>query len=325
MTKSVAEVVYREWIRVDAGRPGVSDCDTDGGAEAVAPADRGGHAAASVSDGTILAMCGADRTGSSFDDVWELRVTRSDAGGDAISTDAAWRRALGSDGKPVCITPARSGVTAASLGADRNDSDTVVVFGGQDPMSGVCFNDTHIMQRRKAGSHDGAWALERVAAGAPTPPARHSHVCIGLDDRLMLLFGGASTSHGLLNDVWIFDSHEKRWSLQKTEGSSPIAREMAAGVVVRKQRRATEEQQPSDPADGNPPDETRVFPGELHVSTRGLHASKRDGLNICATNIMHVPSLINTNVHTRVRALTHAYSISLSMERSRNRHPRRSE
>ena len=230
MTDDEVEVVYRAWARVDDGDDGARADNDDSSVGDRAPAGRGGHAVASASDGILVVAGGADRTGASFDDVWELHM-RAPATGAAPSR-ASWRRAEDAEGRPVSIAPARSGAAAAGLG-----DGTVVVFGGQDPVSGTCFNDTKVLRRRPREDGGGAraWTVECVAPGRPAPPPRHSHVCVRLDARLMLLFGGASTTHGLLNDVWVFDAHEMLWSLKSTCGPTPPPREMAAAAAVRRE------------------------------------------------------------------------------------------
>ena len=269
MSADTVEVVYREWMRVDVmtrtqKESGIESKNSAGEDKDVdehriegigagdRPVGRGGHAIAHLNGeqcdtdiqdsssssapthSSYLLIGGADRSGTAFGDVWELRCAFADAASPSQGSHRAadtwtWTRCIDAHGNELNIPP-RSGATAVAMGA------RVVLFGGQDPVSGSCFNDTIILERVHVGGglSPSVWTWRRSmpSESSPAPPARHSHVCTSASSRLMVLFGGASHTHGLLGDLWIFDTDTESWTHRKPDGESPAPREMAAATRI---------------------------------------------------------------------------------------------
>lgn len=143
----------------------------------------------------------------------------------------------------------RTGASAIAI------DDCVYIFGGQEPMTGLCCNE--ILTLNVKTRH---WTTVCPASGKPPP--RHAHTVGRLGQHSFLVFGGASQSHeygstvvGLLGihmwinassahivsqicvcrvlaDVWVFNTMSLEWKLVLPRGSAPAGREMAAGVMI---------------------------------------------------------------------------------------------
>ena len=256
MSQDDAETIYREWRRVSDIADDKKESTSKNG---LFPSGRGGHCIVSMpfptrtrhlkdrlddnNNSIALLLGGGDRTGSAFGDVWEMEVMTNDRENKSATLDAdasnlgriVWKRARNQDDDHFDIPP-RSGATSVCF----ESRGVVVIFGGQDPISGTCFNDIIILQRHELETvtdveqspYYWSWRRSQSPSGSLSPPPRHSHVCACVSDRLMVLFGGASQTHGLFNDVWVFDIDEETWSLKSTSGHIPSSREMAAAAVI---------------------------------------------------------------------------------------------
>jgi len=60
-------------------------------------------------------------------------------------------------------------------------------------------------------------------SGASPPASRGLHSMVALDDRTLLIFGGAPQRGGFLNDVWTIDLQDNKWTdmTSKIEGQGP--------------------------------------------------------------------------------------------------------
>lgn len=112
----------------------------------------------------------------------------------------------------------KSGASMTAVG------DTLYVFGGQETVTGTCFNAVEVLD-----TVSWRWSVLDVAGGLP--PARHSHVTGLLGSNCLLVHGGAS-SQGALADVWILNTDQKVWTRPEIVGASPPAREMHAAVMT---------------------------------------------------------------------------------------------
>eukprot|EP00976_Prorocentrum_cordatum_P030349 618043-Prorocentrum_minimum.AAC.8 len=88
--------------------------------------------------------------------------------------------------------------------------DRLYIFGGQDPETGICFNDVVVFH-----------------------PVRATRA-VGLVELLQcsVLKAIASSSGSPTNDVWIFDTELGEWSRPTVKGQAPAAREMHSAVFV---------------------------------------------------------------------------------------------
>ena len=280
------DIIYREWRR---GRP-ISDTrstissqeeekqSVDIDKTTLLPYGRGGHCIVTMplsthsmqrrdttSHSMLLLVGGGDRTGAAFGDVWEMEILRQcqDENTNICTSntvecesvgDIVWRRARNQEGDYLDIPP-RSGASSVCFESTKQ----IVIFGGQDPISGTCFNDTIILQYHerdndsdnKVSPYYWSWRRSQPTSSSPSPPPRHSHISVCVSERLMILFGGASQSHGLFNDVWVFDIEVECWSLKHTTGSVPCAREMAAAAVIADPSRSLGTMTPTDNNDPN--------------------------------------------------------------------------
>jgi hypothetical protein len=126
------------------------------------------------------------------------------------------------------------------------------IFGGQEPQTGVCFNDVVVYDPAL-----GAWHRAAITGGSPPP--RHSHTACVFQKTRVLVYGGAwcvppppcnltragedhtivsaagwvrRSETGPSNEVWVLDTETLQWSRPTVKGQSPAAREMHAAVHV---------------------------------------------------------------------------------------------
>ncbi|KAK9907332.1 hypothetical protein WJX75_001616 [Coccomyxa subellipsoidea] len=112
----------------------------------------------------------------------------------------------------------RSGATMTAIGTN------VYLYGGQDPVTGICYDDILMLDTLTWN-----WSFVEVESGRP--PARHSH-CTGLfQDHCLLVFGGAGM-HGTLGDLWMFNTKTGTWVTPMAEGQAPCQREMHSGTML---------------------------------------------------------------------------------------------
>jgi len=180
------------------------------------PPGRGGCAAAVVGDACIF-IGGADRTPKALDDVWILRFERS------MPLTARWIRKTTTTRGDEKL-PARSGASATTIGTD------VYVFGGQDPSTGVCFNDVVVLDTT-------SWEWRRlILAESGSPPPRNGHVaCAAFGGKALVIHGGSSPEEGPMGDVHVLNLEEggEKWERPRVAGQAPEPREMHAGVSFR--------------------------------------------------------------------------------------------
>ncbi|GLC47994.1 hypothetical protein PLESTB_000047500 [Pleodorina starrii] len=176
-------------------------------AEGLAPSPRGAHA--SVALGTkVLVFGGADRKPVPFSDLWLLET----ADGKYEWTRISPLMAAG------CKLLPRSGATLTVVGG------RVYLFGGTEPVSGVCFNDLKVLDTA-------TWTWSDVEAQGTLPPARHSHCSGCLADTCLIVYGGAGYQ-GPMQDLWIYNTLQNSWSRPVVSGPQPQAREMHTGCMV---------------------------------------------------------------------------------------------
>ena len=177
------------------------------------PPGRGGCAAAVVGDACIF-IGGADRTPKALDDVWILKFERS------MPLTARWIRKTTTTRGDEKL-PARSGASATAIGTD------VYVFGGQDPSTGVCFNDVVVLDTT-------SWQWRRlILAESGSPPPRNGHVaCAAFGGKALVIHGGSSPEEGPMGDVHVLNLEEgsEKWERPRVAGQAPEPREMHAGV-----------------------------------------------------------------------------------------------
>eukprot|EP00775_Hariotina_reticulata_P006858 gene6858-7074_t len=193
-----------------AGQPGE---DSLGEAEGLAPAPRGGHAVTAVGN-SLLLFGGADRSPQAHDDLWQLKIGHNNT--------AEWTRIS-------CSFPSSVACTARSGAALVTVKSHVYLFGGQEPNTGICFNDVLELDPH-------TWTWRQLQVEGLKPPARHSCVAVAFKDQCLLVYGGAGLQ-GPLGDVWLFNCQQQSWSCPHIHTSSssqplPTAREMAAGVML---------------------------------------------------------------------------------------------
>ncbi|MEW5317519.1 MAG: hypothetical protein WDW38_008807 [Sanguina aurantia] len=113
---------------------------------------------------------------------------------------------------------ARSGATLSLVG------DEIYLFGGTEPVSGVCYNDLKVLDTA-------TWTWKDIEVEGLLPPPRHSHSSGCLAGTCLLVYGGAGYS-GPLSDVWVFNTLTRSWSRPTVRGSHPAAREMHTGLML---------------------------------------------------------------------------------------------
>mmetsp|Transcript_7112 Transcript_7112/g.12311 ORF Transcript_7112/g.12311 Transcript_7112/m.12311 type:complete len:345 (+) Transcript_7112:166-1200(+) len=172
-----------------------------------APPGRGGHAACALGS-KMFVFGGANRSPEAFGDLWSL-----DTGGQKY----LWTKENPKAPAGVQL-PARSGATMTRV------QGRLYIFGGQDPETGICFNDVVVFEPESQ-----TW--DRVAVKGGSPPTRHAHTACCFQESRILVFGGASQT-GPMNDVWIFDTASGEWSRPTVKGQAPAPREMHSAVYV---------------------------------------------------------------------------------------------
>ncbi|KAK9829964.1 hypothetical protein WJX72_008920 [[Myrmecia] bisecta] len=173
----------------------------------LSPPPRGGHACAAVGS-QVVVFGGADRSPTPYNDLWVLNTE----GG-----KYEWRCVMASNTAGTPVRP-RTGATMTAV------DDKVYVYGGQDPVSGICYDDLLMLDTA-------SWQWSPVEVEGGKPPPRHSH-CAGLfKDHCLLVFGGAGMN-GLLGDVWVFNSLTRQWTHPSIQGTPLSAREMHSGTMV---------------------------------------------------------------------------------------------
>ncbi|GFR48802.1 hypothetical protein Agub_g10753 [Astrephomene gubernaculifera] len=173
----------------------------------LAPAPRGAHA--SVAFGTkVLVFGGADRAPVTFNDLWVL---------DTADGKYEWTR-ISPALAPGCKLLPRSGATLTVVG------DRVFLFGGTEPVSGLCYNELKVLD-------PATWTWSNVEAQGTLPPPRHSHCSGCLADTCLIVYGGAGYQ-GPMQDVWFYNTLQNSWSRPVVSGQHPAAREMHTGCMV---------------------------------------------------------------------------------------------
>eukprot|EP00656_Telonema_subtile_P007565 TRINITY_DN13549_c0_g1_i1.p1 TRINITY_DN13549_c0_g1~~TRINITY_DN13549_c0_g1_i1.p1 ORF type:complete len:380 (-),score=67.37 TRINITY_DN13549_c0_g1_i1:103-1242(-) len=169
------------------------------------PRARGGHAAAGLSDTSLVIFGGADRTPQPFNDTFVMDVTAD-----------SWT-AIDAANPPQH----RSGHSLAAV-----DGRFLYVFGGQDYTTGSLLDDFHMLE---LGTEQPMW--NQVNTTGAGPCARSSHSCQAINGQLYI-FGGSNTEGGLMNDMHVFDTTTNTWSEVCADHLAPKPREMASSVVV---------------------------------------------------------------------------------------------
>ncbi|CAN1164468.1 Acyl-CoA-binding domain-containing protein 6 [Linum perenne] len=114
------------------------------------------------------------------------------------------------------IPIARSGHTVV------RSSSTLILFGGEDSKKKK-LNDLHMFDLKSL-----TWLpLHFTGTG---PSARSNHVSTLFDDKMLLIFGGASKSR-TLNDLYSLDFESMVWSRIKIRGFHPSPRAGSCGVL----------------------------------------------------------------------------------------------
>uniref|UniRef100_A0A7S0R239 Uncharacterized protein n=1 Tax=Pyramimonas obovata TaxID=1411642 RepID=A0A7S0R239_9CHLO len=172
------------------------------------PPGRGGHASCALGS-KLYVFGGANRSPEAFKDLWCLQT---DGG------NYSWTKENPKAPEGVQL-PARSGATLTAVG------DRLYIFGGQDPETGICFNDVVVYEPDSQ-----TW--DRIAAKGGSPPPRHSHTACCCHTNRILVFGGSGQTGSPTNDVWMFDTELGEWSRPTVKGQAPAPREMHSAVYV---------------------------------------------------------------------------------------------
>ncbi|XP_058076601.1 acyl-CoA-binding domain-containing protein 6 isoform X2 [Magnolia sinica] len=114
------------------------------------------------------------------------------------------------------IPVARSGHTVTRAGF------VLILFGGEDS-KGRKLNDLHMFDLKSL-----TWLPLHCTGTGPSP--RSNHVAALYDDRILLIFGGASKSR-TLNDLYSLDFETMVWSRTKIRGFHPTPRAGCCGVL----------------------------------------------------------------------------------------------
>ncbi|XP_077218944.1 galactose oxidase/kelch repeat superfamily protein [Tasmannia lanceolata] len=114
------------------------------------------------------------------------------------------------------IPVARSGHTVTRAGP------ALILFGGED-YKGRKLNDLHMFDLKSL-----TWLPLHCTGTGPSP--RSNHVSTLYDDRILLVFGGASKSR-ILNDLYSLDFETMVWSRIKIRGFHPTPRAGCCGVL----------------------------------------------------------------------------------------------
>ncbi|GBG31337.1 Kelch domain-containing protein 1 [Hondaea fermentalgiana] len=195
------------------------------------PAARGGAQLVRLGDDVVL-FGGASRDGTHYGDLWKLAVSGNgakDASAVSKKRPNAWtdlsKSIKGSAPAPRC------GHAATAQGDAR-----MVIFGGLDASCGHVFNDVHILTKTicsKTGKDEWTWHAPTLVGVPPTP--RTETCAVGLGNKI-IYFGGSSPHSGVFRDMHVLhldaSSQTGRWSTVRCEGRCPLARELAACVLL---------------------------------------------------------------------------------------------
>jgi N-acetylneuraminic acid mutarotase len=95
-----------------------------------------------------------------------------------------------------------------------SENDRLIMFGGQTDATPFLGD---------------FWALDsngwREIIADPSPPARNSNAMAFDDERGVAVLFGGNSAEGELNDVWVFDVREERWTQVEQSGESPSPRQ----------------------------------------------------------------------------------------------------
>ncbi|CAN1857581.1 Acyl-CoA-binding domain-containing protein 6 [Linum perenne] len=187
------------------------------------PAPRFNHSATVI--GNKMIVVGGESSGGLLDDVqvsWGKKALliggKTDPHSDRISVWAfdteteCWSLMEAKGDIPI----ARSGHTVV------RSSSTLILFGGEDSKKKK-LNDLHMFDLKSL-----TWLpLHFTGTG---PSARSNHVSTLFDDKMLLIFGGASKSR-TLNDLYSLDFESMVWSRIKIRGFHPSPRAGSCGVL----------------------------------------------------------------------------------------------
>ncbi|PSR92637.1 Acyl-CoA-binding domain-containing protein [Actinidia chinensis var. chinensis] len=115
------------------------------------------------------------------------------------------------------IPVARSGHTVVRA------SSALILFGGEDAKRRK-LNDLHMFDLKSL-----TWLPLHCTGPVPSP--RYNHVAALYDDKMLLIFGGASKSKKTLNDLYSLDFETMIWSRIKIRGFHPSPRAGCCGVL----------------------------------------------------------------------------------------------
>ncbi|KAL4452294.1 hypothetical protein ABPG75_007956 [Micractinium tetrahymenae] len=207
-----------------------------------APPGRGGAGCVAIGKQRILVYGGADRTPTAFGDWWLLELGESGAHWTRISPVvklSAKRKLLPRSGASLTYLPA----------GDGSGEGKVLVYGGQEPVAGVMFDDLLCLDTasweltdvqlvapaaaaqqqapaplagRQAQQRQQQEQQEQQPRRPPRPPARHSHVAGVYEQRGLVIFGGAGL-RGPLADVWVWQPEATAPDSGSGSGSSSSA------------------------------------------------------------------------------------------------------
>ena len=156
---------------------------------------------------------GRRSTPKALDDVWILRLM-------VVPLTARWIRKTTTRGTRSSRAP---GASATTIGTD-------VRLRGQDPSTGVCFNDVVVLGTT-------SWEWRRlILAESGSPPPRNGHVaCAAFGGKALVIHGGSSPEEGPMGDVHVLNLEEggEKWERPRVAGQAPEPREMHAGVSFR--------------------------------------------------------------------------------------------
>lgn len=223
----------------------------------VIPAGRGGHCCTTIGN-KIFMFGGSDRLPTPYDDIWVL-----DTGASCLPPLSVNRPSASTSASTPCCPVAEADVfmwtkVTPPFNADHDVlsrsgasltvvDDKLFVYGGQDPLTGLCFGDMiyfdmKLMEWRRpevrASPCCGVRLRTRPVPPHPrrqvlveSPPPRHSHVAARIAENAILVWGGAGML-GPMSDAWVFNTATNEWTRPTISGQAPSAREMAASVML---------------------------------------------------------------------------------------------
>eukprot|EP00239_Pterosperma_sp_CCMP1384_P000328 CAMPEP_0197850974 /NCGR_PEP_ID=MMETSP1438-20131217/16902_1 /TAXON_ID=1461541 /ORGANISM="Pterosperma sp., Strain CCMP1384" /LENGTH=139 /DNA_ID=CAMNT_0043464413 /DNA_START=257 /DNA_END=673 /DNA_ORIENTATION=+ len=127
------------------------------------PYARGGHAGAAIGSKCYF-FAGANRSPEAFSDLWVLETEKGKfmwSKGGALPDDLKYAP--------------RSGASMTAL------NGKLYVFGGQDPETGICFNDVIVYDPSSS-----SWSRLDVTGGSPPP--RHGHCACAFGSNRLIIF-----------------------------------------------------------------------------------------------------------------------------------------